>query len=106
MQLVAHDAAVKIGGSQWQACIEIDGLVLSNTIMTNDKKEQTVNRIANIRREVEGRQQELEALVADLGVVEAECEEVSEEEDGKRWGGEEFHIIVDVCVCVCVYVCV
>ena len=44
----------------------------------DDKKEQTANRIADIKREVEGRQQELEALAADLGRVEAECESVIE----------------------------
>ena len=75
-QRVAHGGAVKVGGSQWQACVESDCLVLRNTIQTDDKKEQTASRIANIKREVEGRQQKLEALAADLGRVEAECESV------------------------------
>ena len=77
-QQVTHGGAVEVGGSQWQASIEIGCLVLRNTIHTDDKKEQAASRFANIKRELEKRQQELEALAADIGRVEAECETVME----------------------------
>ena len=51
-QRVAHGAAVELGGSQWQACVEIDGLVLSTASRTDDKKERVASRISNIKREV------------------------------------------------------
>ena len=51
-QQVAHGAAVELGGRQWQASVESDGLVLSTASRTDDKKERTANRIANIKREV------------------------------------------------------
>ena len=77
-QRVAHGAAVVLGESQlqWQTCVESDCLVLKQTTHTDNKKEQTASRIANIKREVEGRQQELEALAADLERVGVECEMV------------------------------
>ena len=77
-QQVAHGGAVVIEGSRWQACVESYCLVLRKITHSNDKKEQIASRVANIKREVEGRQQELEALAADLGRVEAECESVME----------------------------
>jgi len=75
---VAHGAAVVLGESQlqWQACVESDCLVLKKNTHTDDKKERIASRIANIKREVEGRQQELEALAIDLERVGAECETV------------------------------
>ena len=51
-QLVAHGAAVDLGGSQWQACVESDCLVLRTASQTDDKKERTASRIANIKHEV------------------------------------------------------
>ena len=86
-QRVAQGGAVEVGGSQWRACVEIDCLVLKNTVKTDDKKERIASR-TDIKREVEGWQQELEALAADLGRVEAECEAVSEEEEEKGLEGE------------------
>ena len=75
-QQVAHGDAVDLNGSQWQACVERDCLVLRTTSQTDDKKEQTANRIANIKREVEGRQEELEALAVDFARVGEESETV------------------------------
>ena len=75
-QRVAHGAAVTLEGSQWRACVESDSLVLSKVSWTDDKKEQTANRIANIKHEVEGRQQELSALEADMARVIEEAETV------------------------------
>ena len=43
---------------------------------TDDKKERVASRIANIKREVEGRQQELEALAGDAARVMEEAETV------------------------------
>jgi hypothetical protein len=76
-QRVAHGAAVNLKGSQWQACVESDCLVLRKTRRTDDKKERTVSRIANIKREVEGRQQEVEALAGDIASVMEETETVT-----------------------------
>ena len=73
---MVHGTTVNLRGSRWQACVERDCLILRNTIQTDDKKEQTVSRITTIKHEVEGRLQELEALTADLGRVETECESV------------------------------
>ena len=73
---VAHGGAVEVRGSQWRACVESDSLVLSKASWTDDKKEQTANRIANIKHEVEGRQQELSALEADMARVIEEAETV------------------------------
>jgi hypothetical protein len=73
---VAHGATVELGGSQWQACVEIDCLVLRTASRTDDKKEQTVSRIANIKRELEGRQQEAEALAGDIARVTEETQMV------------------------------
>ena len=75
-QRVAHGGAVTLEGSQWQACFESDCLVLRKASRTDDKKEQIVNRINNIKREVEGRQQELEALAVDFARVGEEAETV------------------------------
>ena len=86
LQRVGHGAAVELDGSQWEACVESDYLLLSKITRTDDKKERTASRIANIKRELEGRQQELEALAADLERVGAECETVISE--GGRGGGE------------------
>jgi hypothetical protein len=74
---VAHGAAVELGGSQWEACVERGCLVLRTASQTDDKKEQTASRIANIKREVEGRQQELEALAGDIAKVMEEAETVT-----------------------------
>jgi hypothetical protein len=73
---VAHGDAVNLNGSQWQACVERDCLVLSEVIRTDDKKERTASCVANIKREVEGRQQELEALAVDYASVTDEAETV------------------------------
>ena len=86
-QRVAHGDAVEVGVSQWRACVESDFLVLKNIVLTDDKKERTTSRIADIKREVEGRQQELEALTADIDRVEVECEAVIWEEEEKGWEG-------------------
>jgi len=51
-QRVIHGAAVELGGSQWQACVESDCLVLRTASQTDDKKERTACRIANIKHEV------------------------------------------------------
>ena len=75
-QRVAHGAAVDLKGSQWQACVESDCLILRKASRTDDKKERTASRIANIKREVEGRQQELEALAVDFLRVGEEAETV------------------------------
>ena len=75
-QRLAHGAAVTLEGSQWQACVESDCLVLRKASRTDDKKEQIANRIANIKCEVEGRQQELEALAVDFARVGEEAETV------------------------------
>ena len=75
-QRVAHGAAVILEGSQWQACVESNCLVLHKASRTDDKKERTASRIANIKREVEGRQQELEALAGDAARVMEEAETV------------------------------
>ena len=75
-QRVAHGAAVNLKGSQWQACVEKECLVLNMTTRTDDKKEQTDSRIANIKRELEGRQQEVEALAGDIARVTEETETV------------------------------
>ena len=40
-QRVAHGATVELGGSQWQACVESECLILSMARRTNDKKERT-----------------------------------------------------------------
>ena len=73
---MAHGDAIKVGESQWLACVESDCLILHNTVQTDDKKEQTASRIANVKREVEGRQQELEALAVDFARVGEESETV------------------------------
>ena len=73
---MAHGAAVYLEGSRWQASVEIDCLVLRKASRTDDKKERTASRIANIKREVEGRQQELEALAVDFARVADEAETV------------------------------
>ena len=73
---MAHGDAVNLNGSQWQACVERGCLVLSEVIRTDDKKERTASRIANIKREVEGRKQELEALAVDFARVADEAETV------------------------------
>ena len=73
---VVHGAAVELGGSQWEACVEIDCLVLRTASQTDDKKEQTASRIADIKREVEGRQKEVEALTGDIARVAEETEMV------------------------------
>ena len=75
-QRVAHGAAVELGGSQWQTSIEKGCLVLSTASRTDDKKERTASRIANIKHEVEGRQRELEALAGDAARVMEEAEMV------------------------------
>ena len=75
-QRVAHGATVELGMNQWQACIKKDCLVLSMTIQTDDKKEQASSRIANIKREVEGRQKEVDALTEDIARVINEAEKV------------------------------
>ena len=75
-QRVAHEAVVDVGGKQWQACVESDCLRLTTTIRTDNEKDQTASRIANIKREVEARQQELEDLRADLARVIEEAEAV------------------------------
>jgi hypothetical protein len=49
---VAHGAAVELGGSQWQACVESNCLILRTASRTDDKKERTTSRIANIKHEV------------------------------------------------------
>ena len=77
-QRVAHGAAVDLKGSQWQACVECDCLVLRKASRTDDKKERTTGRIANIKHEVEGRQQELEALAVDFARVADEAETVTQ----------------------------
>jgi hypothetical protein len=51
-QRVTHGAAVELGGSQWQACVESDCLILRTASRTDDKKERTASRIANIKHEV------------------------------------------------------
>ena len=51
-QRVTHGAAVELGGSQWHASIESDCLVLRTASRTDDKKERTACRIANIKHEV------------------------------------------------------
>ena len=76
-QQVGHGAAVELGGSQWEACVEIDCLILKTGSQTDDKKEQTASRIANIMREVEAREQELEALAGDIAKVTEEAETVT-----------------------------
>ena len=63
---MGHGAAVKLNGSKWEACVESDCLLLSKATRTDDKKERTASRIANIKRELEGRQQEFGALTQDL----------------------------------------
>jgi hypothetical protein len=101
---VAHGGAVELGGSQWQACVESDCLVLRNTIQTDDKKERTASRIANLKHEVtawnevvlegdgggcvervhvkvEARHQELEALAADQEEAERKCQLQSDDLD-------------------------
>ena len=75
-QRVANGDAINLNGSQWQACMERDCLVLSEVIRTDDKKDQTTSRIANIKREMEGRQQELEALAVDFARVVDEAKTV------------------------------
>jgi hypothetical protein len=75
-QQVAHGAAVELGGSQWEACVEIDCLILRTASQTDDKKEQTASRIADIKHEVEGWQQEVEALTGDITRVAEETERV------------------------------
>ena len=76
LQRVGHGAAVELDGSQWEACVESDYLLLSKIIRTDDKKERTASRIANIKRELEGRQQEFGALTQDLARVVEECAQV------------------------------
>jgi hypothetical protein len=78
MQEVAHGGLVSVGGKQWQASFETDCLCLTTTTQTDDKKEQIANRIADIQREVEARQVEVEALATDLARVGGECETVPE----------------------------
>ena len=73
---MAHGAGVELGGSQWQASVESGCLVLRTSSQTDDKKEQVVSRIANIKNEVEGRQRELEALAGDAARVMEEVEMV------------------------------
>jgi len=73
---VAHGAAVELGGSQWEACVERGCLILRTASQTDDKKEQTASRIADIKHEVEGRQQEVEALTGDIARVAEETERV------------------------------
>ena len=51
-QPVTHGAAVELGGSQWQACVESNCLILRTASRTDDKKERTTSRIANIKHEV------------------------------------------------------
>jgi hypothetical protein len=60
---------VDVGGKQWQASVESDCLRLTTTIQTDDGKDQTASRIADIKREVEARQQEMEDLSADCARV-------------------------------------
>jgi hypothetical protein len=67
---------VDAGGKQWQASVESDCLCLTTTIRTDDEKDQTASRIADIKREVEARQQELEDLSADCARVMEEAETV------------------------------
>ena len=75
-QRVAHEAVVDAGGKQWQASVESDCLCLTTTTQTDDEKDQTASRIADIKREVEARQQELEDLSADCARVMEEAEGV------------------------------
>ena len=75
-QQVGHGVAVELGGSQWQASVESGCLVLRTSSQTDDKKEQVVSCIANIKNEVEGRQRELEALAGDAARVMEEAEMV------------------------------
>ena len=81
LERVAHGGAVTVDGSKWQACVEIDCLVLRKKFQTSDEREQVARRIASINRVVECREQELEALAADIARVQAECETVR---GGKR----------------------
>ena len=48
---MTQGAAIELGGSQWQTCVESDCLVM-RTARMDDKKERTANRIANIKHEV------------------------------------------------------
>jgi hypothetical protein len=97
MQEVAHGGLVPVGGKQWQASFETDCLCLTTTTQTEDKKEQTANRIANIKREVEARQEEVKALATDLARVEGECETVPEGREGMR-GKQRGDGLMPVCL--------
>ena len=76
LQRVAHGDVVDLDGKPWQASVESDCLRLTTVTWTDDKKEQTANRIANIKREVEARKQELNDLSADCGRMMEEAETV------------------------------
>jgi len=76
IQRVAHGDVVALDGSQWQASVESDCLCLTMATWTDDQKEQITSRIADIKREVEARQQELDALSADCARLRNEAESV------------------------------
>ena len=76
IQQVAHGDIVAVDGSQWQASVESDCLYLTMATWTDDQKEQITSRIADIKREVEARQQELDALIADCARLSDEAESV------------------------------
>ena len=86
MQRVTHGGLVPVGGKRWQASVETDCLLLTTTTKTDDKTEQIASRIANIQREVEARQKEVEALATDLARVGGECETVPEGVGGGKRG--------------------
>ena len=98
---VSDGTIVHMGGAHWRAIVEREGLLLAADGHTDDKKERTASRIANIKHEVrrglqsclfrvlepmeedthsnmcsvkvEARRQELEALAADQGEAERKC---------------------------------
>ena len=49
---VSDGTIVHMGGAQWRAIVEGEGLLLATDGHTDDKKERTASRIANIKHEV------------------------------------------------------